>query len=284
MKKLNLQILLILVSVSASVIQSKAQTLNVPPPSPTQTIKQQFALSEIELTYSRPGVKGRKIMGELVPYNEVWRTGANASTKIKFGEDVKLEGNNVPKGEYALYTIPGKDEWTVILSKNNTLWGAFGYKPEEDQVRFKVKSMSAPMMMETFTMQFMDLKPSSTNLHMMWDNTMIKFNISADIDAKISKQIADAMSPTDKRPYYSAASYYFETGKDMNQAYEWAKTAVELNPSQYWVEYLKAQIELKMGNKKAAIASATSSMEQAKTQNNPDYVVLNQKLIAEAKK
>ncbi|MEO8794692.1 MAG: DUF2911 domain-containing protein [Daejeonella sp.] len=284
MKKLNLQILLILVTVSASVFQSKAQTLNVPPPSPTQTIKQQFALSDIELTYSRPGVKGRKIMGDLVPYNEVWRTGANASTKIKFGEDVKVEGNNVPKGEYALYTIPGKDEWTVILSKNTTLWGAMGYKPEEDQVRFKVKTMSAPMMMETFTMQFMDVKPSSANLHMMWDNTMIKFNITSDIDSKISKQITDAMAPTDKRPYYSAASYYFETGKDINQAYEWAKKAVELNPSQYWVEYLKAQIELKMGNKKAAIASATSSMEKAKTQNNPDYVTLNEKLIAEAKK
>ena len=284
MKKLNLKILLMMTLIFSSIIQLKAQTINTPPPSPTQTIKQQFALSEIELTYSRPGVKGRKIIGDLVPYNEIWRTGANASTKIKFGEDVKIAGNIVPKGEYALYTIPGKEEWTVILSKNTTLWGSTGYKESEDLLRIKVKPMTSPMMMETFTMQFVNIKPQSVDLHVMWENTMLSFTVNADIESNISKQIDNAMAPTDRRPYFAAASYYFENGKDINKAYEWVKKAVELNPDQYWVEHLKAKIEMKMGNKKAAILSANSSMEKAKKQDNPDYVALNQKLIAEAKK
>ncbi|WP_026897541.1 DUF2911 domain-containing protein [Daejeonella oryzae] len=284
MKISTLKIFIMVLLTSASAITLKAQTINTPPASPTQTIKQQFALSEIELTYSRPGAKGRKIMGELVPYNEVWRTGANASTKIKFGEDVKIAGNNVPKGEYALYTIPGKEEWTIILSKNTTLWGSMGYKESEDLVRFKAKAMNSPMNMETFTMQFVNLKAQSMDVHMMWENTMVNFTVTADIDSKISKQITDAMSDTDRRPYYAAASYYFENDKDINSAYKWVKKAVEMNPTQYWVEHLKAKIELKMGDKKAAILSATSSMAKAKAQNNPDYIALNEKLIAEAKK
>ena len=284
MKKLNIKTLLIALLVSASFIPLKAQTINTPPPSPSQTIKQQFALSEIELTYARPAAKGRKIMGDLVPYNEVWRTGANASTKLKFGEDVKIAGTVVPKGEYALYTIPSKDEWTIILSKNITLWGSSGYKESEDLLRFKVKPTTSAMNMENLTMQFANLKNESMDLHLMWENTMISFPIVADIDGRITKQITDAMAPTDRRPYFAAASYYFESGKDLNKAHEWVKKAVELKPEQFWVEHLKAKIEMKMGNKREAILSANRSMENAKTQNNADYVALNQKLIAEAKK
>ena len=145
MKKLVFRLILALLIAPAIMNPLKAQTIKLPAPSPLQTIKQEFALSEVSVSYSRPGVKGRKIMGELVPYNnEVWRTGANQPTKITFGEDVKIAGNAIPKGEYALYTIPAKEEWTIILSKNTALWGAMGYKPNEDLVRFKAKPTLLP--------------------------------------------------------------------------------------------------------------------------------------------
>ncbi len=116
-----------------------AQTPKVdfPQASPTATLKQHIGLTDIEITYSRPSVKGRTIYGGIVPYGEVWRTGANASTKISFSTDVKLNGNAVPAGKYSLFTIPGEEEWTIIISKDTNSFGAFGYKPENDLVRFK---------------------------------------------------------------------------------------------------------------------------------------------------
>lgn len=285
MKKIALSIIMALFIAPVVMSPLKAQTIKMPAPSPTQTIKQEFALSEVSVTYSRPGVKGRKVMGGLVPFNnEVWRTGANQPTKITFGEDVKIAGNNVPKGEYALYTIPAKDEWTIILSKNTALWGSMGYQQSDDLVRFKAKSQELPFNIETFTIMFGNVKPESMDVELIWENTAVSFAVNADIDSRITKQITAAMAPTDRRPYFEAATYYFETGKDLKQALEWASKAVEQNPERYWVEHLKAKIQMKMGDKKGAVASASKSMANAKTQKNADYVVLNEKLIAEAKK
>jgi hypothetical protein len=262
-----------------------AQNIKFPAPSPLQTIKQEFALSEISVSYSRPSVKGRKVMGDLVPFNnEVWRTGANQPTKITFGEDVKIAGNAVPKGEYALYSIPAKDEWTMILSKNTALWGSMGYKPSDDLIRFKAKSVALPMTVETFTILLGDVKPESLDVQLLWENTAVTFTVNTDIDSRVMTQIKTAMAPGDRRPYFEAATYYYETGKDLNQALEWADKAVQQNPERYWVEHLKAKIQLKTGDKKGAIATATKSMTNAKSQKNADYVALNEKLIVEAKK
>lgn len=274
-----------LLMVSAIDSQLQAQAIKMPAPSPLQTIKQEFALSEVSVSYSRPAVKGRKVMGDLVPFNNsVWRTGANQPTKITFGEDVKIAGNNVPKGEYALYTIPAKNEWTIILSKNTALWGSTGYKESDDLIRFKAKPETLPSNVESFTIMFNNVKPQSMDVELMWENTAVAFTVNAEIDSRIVKQIETAMAPGDRRPYFESASYYFESGKDMKQAFEWANKAVEQNPERYWVEHLKAKIQMKMGDKKGAIESATRSIANAKTQKNPDYVALNEKLIAEAKK
>ena len=274
-----------LLMVSAIDSQLQAQAIKMPAPSPLQTIKQEFALSEVSVSYSRPAVKGRKVMGDLVPFNNsVWRTGANQPTKITFGEDVKIAGNNVPKGEYALYTIPAKNEWTIILSKNTALWGSTGYKESDDLIRFKAKPETLPSNVESFTIMFNNVKPQSMDVELKWENTAVAFTVNAEIDSRIVKQIETAMAPGDRRPYFESASYYFESGKDMKQAFEWANKAVEQNPERYWVEHLKAKIQMKMGDKKGAIESATRSIANAKTQKNPDYVALNEKLIAEAKK
>ncbi|WP_207420593.1 DUF2911 domain-containing protein [Desertivirga brevis] len=265
----------------ALTVSSYAQDLKLPAPSPTQTINQDFALSNISINYSRPGMKGRTIFGDLVPYGQVWRTGANSPTKIKFGEDVSIEGKAVPAGEYALYTIPGQSEWTFILSKNLKLWGSMGYNQADDLLRFTAKPQTLPFSVENFTILFGSQTANTVDVQLLWANVAVGFNVKADIDNKIRANI-DAAMQGEKKPYFQAASYYYEKGLDINKALTWANEAVKAQPDAYWVEHLKAKIQLKKGDKKAAIASAESSMKKAEAQKNPDYVALNKKLIAEA--
>jgi hypothetical protein len=255
-----------------------AQGIKTPAPSPTQTIKQDFALSSIELNYSRPLAKGRKIFGDLVPFGAMWRTGANGATKVTFGEDVKVGGVAVKAGSYALYTIPNANEWEVILNKGVNNGGLSGYKAEEDVARFKVPSMSLPFSLESFTMIIADVMPNSANIQILWENTAVSIPVEANIDANVMKQIDAAMN-VDNRPYFAAASYYFDNGKDMAKALEWANKAVEAQPKAYWVAHLKAKIQAKMGDKAGAKATALKSIELAKEAGNPDYVALNEKLI-----
>ncbi|WP_207533212.1 DUF2911 domain-containing protein [Desertivirga arenae] len=265
----------------ALTVSSYAQDLKLPAPSPTQTISQDFALSNISINYSRPSMKGRTIFGDLVPYGQVWRTGANSPTKIKFGEDVSIDGKAVPAGEYALYTIPGQSEWTFILSKNLKLWGAMGYNQGDDLLRFTAKPQTLPFAVESFTVMFGAQTSNTVDVQLLWSNVAVGFNVKADIDNKIRANV-DAAMQGEKKPYFQAASYYYEKGLDLNKALTWVNEAVKAQPDAYYIEHLKAKILLKKGDKKAAIATAESSMKKAEAQKNPDYVALNKKLIAEA--
>jgi len=267
-------LLFVLFSVGAS-----AQGIKTPAPSPTQTIKQDFALSSIEITYSRPAAKGRKIFGDLVPFGKIWRTGANAATKVTFGEDVKVGGVPVKAGSYAIYSVPTANDWEIIINKGANNSGLTGYKTEDDVARFKVESMQLPMMIENFTIILGNLTASSADIQILWENTAVQIPVVADIDSKIMAQINSAMT-VDSRPYFQAASYYFDNGKDINKALEWANKAVEAQPTAYWVMHLKAKVQAKAGDKAGAKATAMKSMEMAKQAKNDDYVVLNQKLIA----
>ena len=259
----------------------KAQ-LKVPAPSPIGTIKQSVALSEITIEYSRPSVKNRVVYGELVPFGKIWRTGANASTKITFGEDVKIEENVVPAGTYALYTIPDKDVWTIILNKNLTLWGSDGYKQEEDLIRFKAKAWPLTNKVETMTFNMDDITPTSAIIALDWEQTRVTFNVVVDIDTKVMKNIETTMA-ADKRPYFQAASYYFDNGKDMKQALVWANKAIENNPKAYWAMLLKAKIEAKLNNKLGSNSSAQKVITMAKEDKNDEYIKMAEKLIAENK-
>jgi tetratricopeptide (TPR) repeat protein len=261
---------------------AKAQTIKTPAPSTTQTIKQDFALSSIEIVYSRPNTKGRVVFGDLAPLGKLWRTGANAATKVTFSEDVKVGGFAVKAGSYVLYTVPNKDEWEVILNKGLNNWGVDSYKAEEDVAKFKVKPMTLPMNVETFTMQIADVMPASANIQIMWEKTVVSFPVTADIDSKIAKSIDNAMN-IDNRPYFQAASYYFETGKDLSKALTWADKAIENNPKAFWIIHLKAKIQAKLGDKVSAIKTANEAIVSAKEAKNDDYVVLNEKLIASLK-
>lgn len=262
------------ICIAAHGVQAQLKT---PAASPTQTVKQDFGISSVELIYSRPGMKGRKIFGDLVPYGQVWRTGANSATRIKFNDDVMIGGQNLKAGEYAIYTIPKESEWEIIINKGSANWGT-EYKQEDDIFRVKVKPMRLNDAVETFTMQFDNVKPTSADLKIMWDKTAVAVPITTDIDKKVMAQIDNLMNK-DTRPYFNAAMYYLEAGKDLNQAVVWFDKAIEQNPKAYWVYHQKANALAKLGKKEEAKAIATKSMELAKEQNNPDYVKLNEKLL-----
>lgn len=265
-----------------SLLAVDAQQLKTPAPSPTQTIKQDFGVSSVELTYSRPAMKGRKVFGDLVPYGKLWRTGANAATRIKFADDVQIGGTTLKAGEYVIYTVPNQNEWEVVFNKGLNNWGIDGYKQEEDVARVKVKPMKLDDAIESFTMQFMNVKPNSTDLFIAWDKTAVAVPIATDVDAKVMAQINSLMNK-DNRPYFNAAMYYMETGRDLNQALVWFDKAIEQNPKAFWVYHQKANALAKVGKKDEAKTTAQRSIELAKEAKNDDYVRLNEKLLADLK-
>lgn len=277
MKKILFGALLLVCVASAS-----AQAIKTPQPSSTTTVKQEFGLSNVELSYSRPNMKGRKVFGDLVPYNAVWRTGANNATTITFGDDVSVGGTRVPAGKYGLLTIPGATEWTIILTKQTDVTSPASYKPGEDVVRVKAVPQKLPMTIESFTIMFDEVKASSMQVGIMWENTWVGFNVTTDIDTKVMKQIDDAMNK-DNKPYYQAAMYYMDNGKDLAKANEWFDKAIAQNPSAFWIWHQKANCLAKLGRKSDAVAAANKSIELAKAAKNDDYVALNNKLLATLK-
>ena len=276
------KIFVLITALSALFVQAQIET---PQPSPLGEVEQMVGLTEIEIEYSRPGVKDRVIFGELVPYDVMWRTGANASTKISFSTDVEINNTTVPEGTYALYTIPGEKEWTIILHKNLDYWGTGGdnYDEAEDQIRFKVSSNSAyPVKIETLTINITDIKDGSCNIELLWENTQVKFGVTVNYDEEVMAQIESAMTIS-SRTYYLAARYYLENDKDLDQALEWINKAIEMD-EKYWVVRQKALILAKQGKYDEAIAAAERSKELAKEAKNDHYVELNDQSIAEWKK
>ncbi|MFD2163717.1 DUF2911 domain-containing protein [Paradesertivirga mongoliensis] len=262
---------------------ANAQGIKMPQASSTQTLTQDFGLGKISVTYSRPDVKGRVIFGGLVPYDAVWRTGANSATVITFTDDIKIEGNTVPAGEYGLFTVPGKNEWTVILSKGSKQWGAYAYKEADDFLRIKVKPATLKDKVETFTIQIANVYPTTAALQLMWDNTAVSLNLSTDIDSKVMASIDEAMKG-EKKPYFQAAQYYFNNGKDINKALEWMNAAEAGSPKAPHVKYWKARVQLKAGDKKGAAQTAQAGIDLAREAKNDEYIKLNGEALAEAKK
>jgi len=260
---------------------ARAQDFTIPQPSTKQIITQEFGLGKITLSYCRPNVKGRKIFGYSEPYGIVWRTGANAATTISFTDEVTIEGQKVPAGEYALFTIPGEKEWTFILNKTAKQWGAYAYKDIDDLIRFKVPRTHTPQLTETLTMQFTDATTLRCTLKMNWENTEAALHFETDIDARVMENIDKAMQQA-KKPYYFAAIYYYNNNKDINKALEWINLHDQQQPGAYNVKYWKARIQLKAGDKKGAIATATDGLKLATDENNAEYIRLNKEVIAAA--
>jgi hypothetical protein len=281
LKFLSLILAILLTIGSHSIAQAQ---LKIPAASPAQVTKQSFALGEITLEYSRPAIKGRTIFGDLVPYDKVWRTGANTTSKITFSSDVKLEGKEVKAGTYGLFTIPGKTSWQVMLSKDLDLGANVGdYKKENEVLRVDVKPTTLANKLETFTINIADILPNSAVLEIMWDKTRVPVAITADIDQTILKNI-EASLASDKPAYFEAASYYYDTNRDLKQALGWVTKASGQNPKAFWIMLLKSRIELKLNDKANAIASAEKTIALANEAKNADYAKMASDLISSAKK
>ena len=263
---------------------SNAQDLKLPAMSPTARMSQDFSTSTIDITYSRPSMRGRKIFGDLVAYNDVWRTGANAATKVKFGEDVTVGGQEVKAGEYALYTIPGKDQWEVILNKGTSNWGQMGYEKKDDIARFMVKTQTLPTNVQTFTINIANMTFNSCNIELMWEKTKISIPVKANNEARLNAAIDKAINKPNI-PYFQAANYYYETEQDLNKAMEYVNKALAQNPNAFYMYSLKARIAQKQGNKEEAVEAAKQSMELAKgTAFEKEYVRSMSKIVKNNKK
>jgi len=263
-----------------------AQELKTPAPSPFGTVSQIVGLTEVTISYSRPGVKGRQVFGDLVPYGELWRTGANKSTTIKFSDDVSIEGKPVAAGEYALFTIPDQNEWTIIISPDIGP-GSSKYKQENDIVRFTVQPAALRNPVERFTIEIADMTNNNARIVLSWANTRVSFAMTVDTDKKVMGQIDAVMKDSnlnDANIFYRASDYYFTNDKDLEQALSWADKAVELKPDAFWMSRLKSRIQAKMGDYKSAIQSAELSMKAAEKAGNDQYVRFNQEAIAEWEK
>jgi tetratricopeptide (TPR) repeat protein len=274
MKRISFSILF-----TVSLLLGFAQ-VKMPAPSPTQFIKQDFGLSSIELTYSRPALKGRNVFGTVVLFDSLWRTGANAATKIKFNDPVEILGHKVDSGSYAIYTIPHKNgEWTFVLNKGYNNSGVSGYNESEDVLRETIKSNKTVSKIESFTMQFSNVKPESCDLTLMWDNLALNVPIKVNIKDKIRAQLEAALA-SDKKPYWQASQFYNEYDNNKTKALEMIDAAIKQTPKpQFYMVYYKAKIQSEMGNKKGAMATAKESLELSKEAKSSDYVLLNEKLM-----
>jgi len=275
---------LLLFAATLGVFAANAQ-INMPAPSPVQIIVQNFGLGKIELTYSRPSIKGRVVFkekSELAPLGQLWRTGANAATKLKFTDNVTIGGKLIDTGYYALYTIPGKEQWTIIINKGFNNSGSTGYKESDDVVRFTVTPDKMKESIETFTMQFSDIKPESCELHLMWGNTAVRIPITTNVKERIRAQVEKALGAdkVDGGVYQTAANFYYEWDKDLNKALTNASKATEANPKAYFLFILKARIEKDLGDKVSAKADANKCIVLATEAKNEDYVRMAKELIA----
>ncbi len=267
----------LIIAVFCCTAANSTAQVRMPQPSTTQTIKQDFGMSGIELTYSRPNAKGRKIYGDLVPWNKLWRTGANAATRVIFKDPVEIGGKKIDSGTYVIYTIPNVDSWDIILNKGISNWGTDGYKDSLDVCRFRIEPIKIKSKLETFTMQFADVKAESCELHILWEKTAIIIPITTSVKEKLKAQI-DAAMLTDKKPYWQAAQFYNEYDKNLGKALENCNKAIEGNDKAFWMWIYKAKIQKEMGDDAGAMTSSKKSMELALEAKNDDYVKMNRDL------
>ena len=279
MKKLTLLLFAALVSFTV-----EAQ-INTPAPSPFSKLKQTVGLTDITVEYSRPSMRGRTIFGDLVPYDKIWRTGANARTKITFSDDVTFGGTEVKAGSYGLLTKPGTSSWEVYLY---TEAGGGGLPQEWDDSKVAAKAtasvMNFPeeMAVETFTITFDDLTNTGANLGFLWDNVYVPVKIGVNADEVVMENIDRVMNGPGAGDYYAAAVYYMNAGKDINKAKEWMDKAISMSEKPaFWQLRQQSLIYAKAGDKKGAIEVAKKSLAASEEAGNEDYIKMNKDSLKE---
>ena len=265
------------------VVGSLHAQIKTPAPSPAAKLEQTVGMTDFTVEYSRPGMKGRSIFAAdgLVPYGQMWRTGANKNTMITADKDFSFGGTDVEAGSYAIFTKPMADQWEVYLYTDTENWGTpRAWDDEKVAAKVMAKSMTMSEAMENFTVMFDELTNDGANLYMGWANTIVAVPIKVGTDEEATASIERTLAGPSARDYYSAASYYYESGKDLNQAYTWIQKANEMDPK-FWQLRRQSLIEAKLGKKEAAVATAKRSMAMAKEAGNMDYVRMNEKSIKE---
>ena len=256
--------------------------ITMPSASTTASVKQPVGMAEITLDYSRPSAKGRKIMGEIVPFGAMWRTGANQPAKFTTTDSLTVAGKGLPKGTYIIMTKPGKDAWEVMFNKNPKA-NATDEKalyPEDNVVSISVPAVKTGMMVETFTMGVNNITNTSASLDMMWENTLVSIPFTNDIDSKIMAQIKQKLDGPTQGDYYAMSQYYFDSGKELSKSLDFIDKALAKG-ERFWMLRHKSLVLSKMGDKKAAIEAAKKSLAAAQEAKNMDYVRMNEKSIAE---
>jgi hypothetical protein len=263
---------------------SSVTAQDLPRPSPKGSISQTVGLTDISITYSRPGVKERTIWGGLVPYNKLWRTGANEATKIAFSDDVKINGQPLSAGTYSVFTIPTETEWTIIVNKNTQLWGTNEYDEKEDALRIQVKPQPADFA-ERMSFIFTDLKDNSATVALHWEKLMVPFTVEVDVHARAMANIQKAMAEAEPDDYltpYRSANYCLNSDTDLEQALEWINKSVSLKET-YFNTSVQARLYAKLGKHKEAIAAAEKSIQLVKANDSDADTSELEKMIAEWK-
>jgi hypothetical protein len=267
---------------------AEAPKVTFPLPSPKSTLQQRVGLTDIEVVYHRPSAKGRSIFGGLEAYGKIWRTGANNATKLSFSTPVKLNGTNIPAGAYELFTIPGETEWTIIIHKDSSQWGAYKYDAKNDVARFKATPVKLTEVVETFTIDVNDIRNESATLNLRWERTRVPIKLEVDTASLVIPQIEAALASPAKKPasfYFYAAQFYFDQGLDLTKAKSFITEATAGDKPAFYMVHLKAKILAKLGEKDAAITAAKQSSELAVAIEGPQsgFVKMNNDLIASLK-
>ena len=256
-----------------------------PQPSPTATITQKVGVSNISVEYSRPGAKEREIFGGLVSYGKMWRTGANKATKITFNENCVFGGAKVKKGSYSLFTIPGEKEWTVVLNKNTELWGVGEYDEKNQVCSIVSKAIETKDFTESFTIDFGTFQSFSAIMSLKWANTKIDIKIESLEAKKLEKQYLELLTKgPSASDYYNGAKFFADNTSEYEMALEWINTAIDKRPDAFWMQFHKARILKKMGNKKESISVAEEVIALAKEKKDDyGYIKRSEDLIRSMK-
>lgn len=276
------KILLFALVVTCS-LQINAQ-LETPQPSPFSKLVQKVGLTDVTVEYSRPGVKGRTIFGDLVPYGKIWRTGANARTKITFNNDVVVGGKDLTAGTYAILTIPQVDAWEIIFYTDYKSGGAPA-ELDDDKVaaRMKAQVNPIPFSVETFSIDINNLSNNGATLEFIWEKTNVTIPFKVPTDAAVVGSIEKIMAGPSASDYYSSAVYYLQEGKDIKKSKMWIDKAIEMTQDKPRFWYLRQQslIYAKANDVSGAIAAAQASLALAEAAGNSDYVKMNKASLAE---
>ena len=257
--------------------------IQTPQPSPFSSIEQVIGLTDVKINYSRPAMRNRKIMGDLVPFGELWRAGANANTTIEFSDDVIISGQNLSAGKYAIFIRPGVSMWEVFFY-NKIGNGGLPVKWDTDAVAAVAESSVTSLAeeIESFTISLDDLNQNGANLNFKWENTQAGLKLEVPTEEKTMASIIKTMSGEPKsRDYYNAAIYYRETGRDLNKAKNWIAKAIEMDDGKFWMYRQQALILIALNEPDAAIAASETSLKLAIEAGNQDYVRMNKKAIQE---